>query len=67
MSKIIIVVNGGLVESVYTRRKDIEIEVLDLYLRDNVDPRNPEEIDESRYINRRIKQVENSKTYRDVR
>jgi hypothetical protein len=57
MSKVIVVVNRGRVESVYARNKDIEVEVLDM---DSMDP------DEIKDREKRLKAVENSKSYKDI-
>lgn len=57
MSKIIIVVRRGMVESVFSRRKDIEVEVVDF---DTEDP------DELKVVERRYAAIENSKSYKDI-
>ena len=57
MTKVIIVVNGGKVESVYSRSKDIEIELLDLDTQDE---------DEKKAFDKRLSQIEKSKSYKDI-
>jgi len=57
MSKVIVVVNGGRVESVYTRNKDIEVEIIDLDTQDE---------SEEKVFTKRLSQIENSKSYKDI-
>lgn len=57
MSKVIVVVKGGRVESVYTRNKDIEVEVLDLDTQDE---------SEEKESAKRLTQIKNSKSYKDI-
>ena len=57
MTKVAIVVRGGMVESVYTRNKNIDVELLDL---DTIDE------DERRERERRLSEIESSKTYKDI-
>ena len=55
VSKVIIVVRDGFVESVFTRRKDIEIEIIDF---DTYGTTSAEE--------RRLSELENSNSYIDI-
>ena len=57
MTKVVIVVRDGMVESVYTRNKNIDVELLDL---DTLDE------DERREREKRLSEVEGSKTYKDI-
>ena len=57
MTNIAIVIRNGRVESVYTRNKKIEIEVLDLDTQD---------YNEKKVLKHRLSQIENSKTYKDI-
>ena len=57
MTKVVIVVHDGRVESVYTRNKNIEAEIIDL---DTQDP------DERCELDKRLVAIETSKTYQDI-
>ena len=59
MSKIIIDVRGGLVQAVFARRKDLEVEVIDW---------DAAEDDEeyAKKAEKRWKQIENAKTYKQI-
>ena len=57
MTKVAIVVRGGMVESVYTRNKNIDVELLDLDTLDEAERRERE---------KRLSEVEGSKTYKDI-
>ena len=57
MTKVIIVVQNGLVESVYARNKDVEVGLLDM---DAQDP------DELKKREKRLAAVEKSKSYRNI-
>ena len=57
MTKVIIVVQNGLVESVYARNKDVEVELLDMDVQD------PDELKERE---KRLVAVEKSKSYRNI-
>lgn len=57
MTNIVIVVENGRVTEVYSRNKNIEIELIDLDTQDN------EELKEKQ---KRLKEIENSKTYKDI-
>ena len=57
MTKVIIVVQNGLVESVYARNKDVEVELLDM------DAQDPDELKERE---KRLVAVEKSKSYRNI-
>lgn len=58
MTKVIITVKGGMVQEVFCRNKDIDIEILDF------DTQNPDELKEKET---RYKQILQSKSYRDIR
>ena len=58
MTKVIVVVEDGMVTSVYTRNKDIEVEILDF---DTL------EDDELKELRKRLDAIEKSKTYKDIR
>lgn len=58
MTKVIITVKGGMVQEVFCRNKDIDIEILDF------DTQDPDELKEKET---RYKQILNSKSYRDIR
>lgn len=57
MTNVVIVVEDGRVTEVYSRNKNIEIELIDL------DTQDSEELKEKQ---RRLKEIENSKTYKDI-
>lgn len=60
MTKVIVVVKDGMVTSVYTRNKNVEVEVLgfdsDCF-----------EDDENKALRKRLDAIEKSKTYKDIR
>lgn len=57
MTNVVIVVRDGRVESVYTRNKNIEIELLDLDTQD---------LEERDVLEARLSIIENTKTYKDI-
>lgn len=57
MTNVIVVVEGGRVTEVYSRNKNIEIELIDLDTQDS---------DELKEKQHRLKEIENSKTYKDI-
>ena len=57
MTKVIVVVNDGMVESVYTRNKNIDLEVIDL---------DSQDAQEARESEKRLAEIERSKSYRDI-
>ena len=57
MTNVVIVVRDGRVESVYSRNKNIDIELLDLDTQD---------LDEREELEKRLSAIENSKTYKDI-
>ena len=60
MTKVIVVVEDGMVTSVYTRNKNIEVEVLDFDIQSFED-------DELKEMRKRLDAIEKSKTYKDIR
>ncbi|ADL36079.1 hypothetical protein bpr_II141 (plasmid) [Butyrivibrio proteoclasticus B316] len=60
MTKVIVVVEGGMVTSVYTRNKNIDVEVLDFDTQSFED-------DELKEMRKRLDAIEKSKTYKDIR
>ena len=60
MTKVIVVVKDGMVTSVYTRNKNVEVEVLDF------DSQSFED-DEIKALRKRLDDIEKSKTYKDIR
>ena len=60
MTKVIVVVEGGMVTSVYTRNKNIEVEILDFDTQSFED-------DELKEMRKRLDAIEKSKTYKDIR
>lgn len=60
MTKVIVVVEGGMVINVYTRNKNIDVEVLDF-------DRQSFEDDELKEMRKRLDTIEKSKTYKDIR
>lgn len=58
MTKVIITVKDGMVQEVFCRNQDIDIEILDF---DTLDP------DELKEKETRYKQILQSKSYRDIR
>lgn len=62
MTNVVIVVEDGRVTDVYCRNKNVQVEVIDL----DVDPCDDEEERELRAKERRIEQIENSKTYKNI-
>ena len=60
MTKVIVVVKGGMVTSVYTRNKNIEVEILDFDTQSFED-------DELKEMRKRLDAIEKSKTYKDIR
>jgi len=59
MTKVIIDVKGGLVQAVFTRNKNIEVEVIDW------DEAEQNE-EYSKWAEKRWKQIEKSKTYKQI-
>lgn len=57
MTKVIIVVRDGMVESVFSRNKNVVAEVVDL---------DTEDEDELNEAEKRLAAVEDSKSYRDI-
>lgn len=57
MTNVVIVVEDGRVTEVYSRNKNIEIELIDLDTQDS---------DELKEKQNRLKEIENSKTYKDI-
>jgi len=57
MTNVIIIIHDGRVESVYTRNKNIEVEILDLDTQD---------IDEEKELKHRLSEIEKSKSYKDI-
>lgn len=60
MTKVMVVVEGGMVTSIYTRNKNIEAEVLDFDVQSFKD-------DELKEMRKRLDAIEKSKTYKDIR
>ena len=60
MTKVIVVVKGGMVTSVYTRNKNIEVEILDFDTQSFED-------DKLKEMRKRLDAIEKSKTYKDIR
>ena len=60
MTKVIVVVEGGMVTNVYTRNKNIDVEVLDF-------DRQSFEDGELKEMRKRLDIIEKSKTYKDIR
>jgi len=63
MTKVVVVVKGGLVQNVYAKRKDIEIEVIDLDVSDFPDD---DEIEEKETNEQRLEEIEKSKSFKIV-
>ena len=59
MTKVIIEVQGGIVQTVHARNKNIEVEVIDW---DNAE----QDEEYERWAKKRYKQIENSKTYKHI-
>ena len=57
MTKVIITVRGGMIQEVFCRNKNIDVEVLDF------DTQNPDELEERET---RYKQILKSKSYKDI-
>ena len=57
MTNVVIVVRGGMVESVYCRNKNVLAEVIDL------DTQDTDELDEAE---KRLAAIENAKSYKDI-
>lgn len=59
MTKVIIVVEGGVVTNVYTRNKNIDVEILDF-------DSDCFEDDEVKALRKRINTIKKSKIYKDI-
>ena len=57
MTKVVGVVEDGMVTGVYTRNKNVEVEVLDL---------DTQSLDELKEMRKRLDAIEKSKTYKDI-
>lgn len=57
MTKVIITVRGGMIQEVFCRNKNIDVEVLDF------DTQDPDELEERET---RYKQILKSKSYKDI-
>lgn len=60
MTKVIVVVKGGMITNVYTRNKNVEVEILDFDSDCNDDA-------EIKALHKRLDAIENSETYKDIR
>ena len=58
MTNVVIVIEGGMVQYVYTRNKNIRVEVIDLDVNGDEDA--------ERFNTRRLSEIENSKSYKDI-
>ncbi len=57
MTKVIVVIEDGMVTGVYTRNKNVEVEILDL---------DTQSLDELKEMRKRLDAIETSKTYKDI-
>ena len=57
MTNVVIVVKNGMIEQVYSRNKNVEVEILDM------DTQNADDLVFREY---RLKQIENAKSYKEL-
>lgn len=57
MTKVYVVIRGGICEEVLCRNKNVEVEIIDFDTQDE---------DQDKAVNKRYKELTNSKSYKDV-